>query len=102
METVLAPQAARRASETHWPVPFLIATIYVRTATAWAVITGQWGLPDARCLDDSQAATASAPPSGPTLTGLVQHMAEVKRVLCIVGQAGRCHQVRSPAAGRRR
>ncbi|MFW0783630.1 DinB family protein [Gordonia sp. CPCC 206044] len=30
-------------------------------------------------LDDAQAATASAPPSGFTLTGLVQHMAEVER-----------------------
>lgn len=28
-------------------------------------------------LDDEQAATASAPPSGFTLTGLVQHMAEM-------------------------
>ena len=30
-------------------------------------------------LDDEQAATASVPPSGFTLTGLVQHMAEVER-----------------------
>jgi uncharacterized damage-inducible protein DinB len=30
-------------------------------------------------LDDEQAATASVPPSGVTLTGLVQHMAEVER-----------------------
>jgi uncharacterized damage-inducible protein DinB len=30
-------------------------------------------------LDDKQAATASAPPSGLTLTGIVQHMAEVER-----------------------
>jgi uncharacterized damage-inducible protein DinB len=30
-------------------------------------------------LDDAQAATASVPPSGFTLTGLVQHMAEVER-----------------------
>jgi uncharacterized damage-inducible protein DinB len=30
-------------------------------------------------LDDEQAAVASAPPSGLTLTGLVQHMAEVER-----------------------
>jgi hypothetical protein len=30
-------------------------------------------------LDDDQAATASVPPSGFTLTGLVQHMAEVER-----------------------
>jgi uncharacterized damage-inducible protein DinB len=30
-------------------------------------------------LDDGQAAAASAPPSGLTLTGLVQHMAEVER-----------------------
>jgi hypothetical protein len=30
-------------------------------------------------LDDQQAATASVPPSGFTLTGLVQHMAEVER-----------------------
>lgn len=30
-------------------------------------------------LDDTQAATASVPPSGFTLTGLVQHMAEVER-----------------------
>jgi hypothetical protein len=30
-------------------------------------------------LDDPQAATASAPPSGFTLIGLVQHMAEVER-----------------------
>jgi hypothetical protein len=30
-------------------------------------------------LDDGQAATASAPPSGFTLTGLVQHLAEVER-----------------------
>ena len=30
-------------------------------------------------LDDSQAASASAAPSGLTLTGLVQHMAEVER-----------------------
>jgi uncharacterized damage-inducible protein DinB len=30
-------------------------------------------------LDDEQAAAASAPPSGLTLTGLVQHMAEVER-----------------------
>lgn len=30
-------------------------------------------------LDDAQAATASAPPSGMTLIGLVQHMAEVER-----------------------
>jgi hypothetical protein len=28
-------------------------------------------------LDDEQAAVASVPPSGLTLTGLVQHMAEV-------------------------
>ena len=28
-------------------------------------------------LDDAQAATTSVPPSGVTLTGLVQHMAEV-------------------------
>ena len=30
-------------------------------------------------LDDGQAAAVSAPPSGLTLTGLVQHMAEVER-----------------------
>jgi uncharacterized damage-inducible protein DinB len=30
-------------------------------------------------LDEEQAATASVPPSGVTLTGLVQHMAEVER-----------------------
>jgi uncharacterized damage-inducible protein DinB len=30
-------------------------------------------------LDDEQAAVASVPPSGVTLTGLVQHMAEVER-----------------------
>jgi uncharacterized damage-inducible protein DinB len=30
-------------------------------------------------LDDGQAATASVPPSGFTLTGIVQHMAEVER-----------------------
>jgi uncharacterized damage-inducible protein DinB len=30
-------------------------------------------------LDDEQAAVASAPPSGMTMTGLVQHMAEVER-----------------------
>jgi uncharacterized damage-inducible protein DinB len=30
-------------------------------------------------LDDAQAAVASVPPSGFTLTGLVQHMAEVER-----------------------
>lgn len=30
-------------------------------------------------LDDGQAATASVPPSGFTLTGLVQHLAEVER-----------------------
>jgi uncharacterized damage-inducible protein DinB len=30
-------------------------------------------------LDDAQAATASVPPSAVTLTGLVQHMAEVER-----------------------
>ena len=30
-------------------------------------------------LDDEQASTASVPPSGFTLTGLVQHMAEVER-----------------------
>ena len=30
-------------------------------------------------LDDEQAATASVPPSGFTLTGLVQHLAEVER-----------------------
>jgi uncharacterized damage-inducible protein DinB len=30
-------------------------------------------------LDDDQAAAASVPPSGLTLTGLVQHMAEVER-----------------------
>jgi uncharacterized damage-inducible protein DinB len=30
-------------------------------------------------IDDDQAATASVPPSGFTLTGLVQHMAEVER-----------------------
>ena len=30
-------------------------------------------------LDDKQAATAAVPPSGFTLTGLVQHMAEVER-----------------------
>jgi uncharacterized damage-inducible protein DinB len=30
-------------------------------------------------LDDEQAAAASVPPSGVTLTGLVQHMAEVER-----------------------
>jgi uncharacterized damage-inducible protein DinB len=30
-------------------------------------------------LDDRQAATASVPPSGFTLTGLVQHLAEVER-----------------------
>jgi uncharacterized damage-inducible protein DinB len=30
-------------------------------------------------LDDAQAAAASVPPSGFTLTGLVQHMAEVER-----------------------
>jgi uncharacterized damage-inducible protein DinB len=30
-------------------------------------------------LDDEQAAVASVPPSGFTLTGLVQHMAEVER-----------------------
>jgi uncharacterized damage-inducible protein DinB len=30
-------------------------------------------------LDDEQAADASVPPSGMTLTGLVQHMAEVER-----------------------
>jgi uncharacterized damage-inducible protein DinB len=30
-------------------------------------------------LDDEQAASASVPPSGFTLTGLVQHMAEVER-----------------------
>jgi Protein of unknown function (DUF664) len=30
-------------------------------------------------LDDEQAAVASAPPSGLTLTGIVQHMAEVER-----------------------
>ncbi len=30
-------------------------------------------------LDDAQAAIASAPPSGLTVTGLVQHMAEVER-----------------------
>ena len=30
-------------------------------------------------LDDEQAALASVPPSGFTLTGLVQHMAEVER-----------------------
>jgi uncharacterized damage-inducible protein DinB len=30
-------------------------------------------------LDDQQAATAAIPPSGFTLTGLVQHMAEVER-----------------------
>ncbi|MGI8418479.1 MAG: DinB family protein [Nakamurella sp.] len=30
-------------------------------------------------LDDAQAATASVPPSGMTLIGLVQHMAEVER-----------------------
>jgi uncharacterized damage-inducible protein DinB len=30
-------------------------------------------------LDDAQAATTSVPPSGFTLTGLVQHMAEVER-----------------------
>jgi len=30
-------------------------------------------------LDDDQAATTSVPPSGFTLTGLVQHMAEVER-----------------------
>ena len=30
-------------------------------------------------VDDAQAATASVPPSGFTLTGLVQHMAEVER-----------------------
>ncbi len=30
-------------------------------------------------LDDEQAAAASVPPSGFTLTGLVQHMAEVER-----------------------
>lgn len=30
-------------------------------------------------LNDEQAATASVPPSGFTLTGLVQHMAEVER-----------------------
>src|ERR1700721_1749076 len=30
-------------------------------------------------LDDAQAATVSVPPSGLTLTGLVQHMAEVER-----------------------
>ncbi|MFE6662832.1 DinB family protein [Streptomyces sp. NPDC057697] len=30
-------------------------------------------------LDDAQAATAAVPPSGFTLTGLVQHMAEVER-----------------------
>jgi hypothetical protein len=30
-------------------------------------------------LDDKQAALASVPPSGFTLTGLVQHMAEVER-----------------------
>jgi Protein of unknown function (DUF664) len=30
-------------------------------------------------LDDSQGAAASAAPSGLTLTGLVQHMAEVER-----------------------
>ncbi|MCS0639524.1 DinB family protein [Streptomyces sp. LP05-1] len=30
-------------------------------------------------LDDEQAAVASVPPSGLTLTGLVQHMAEVER-----------------------
>ncbi|WP_438388234.1 DinB family protein [Actinopolyspora saharensis] len=30
-------------------------------------------------VDDTQAATASVPPSGITLTGLVQHMAEVER-----------------------
>ena len=32
-----------------------------------------------RGLDDKQAATASAPPSAVTLTGIVQHMAEVER-----------------------
>lgn len=30
-------------------------------------------------LDDGQATTASVPPSGLTLTGLVQHLAEVER-----------------------
>lgn len=30
-------------------------------------------------LDDEQAAVASVPPSGFTMTGLVQHMAEVER-----------------------
>jgi hypothetical protein len=30
-------------------------------------------------LDDERAAVASVPPSGVTLTGLVQHMAEVER-----------------------
>jgi len=30
-------------------------------------------------LDDEQAASASAPPSGLTMTGLVQHLAEVER-----------------------
>ena len=30
-------------------------------------------------LDDEQAAAASVPPSGLTLTGLIQHMAEVER-----------------------
>ncbi|WP_026152356.1 DinB family protein [Actinopolyspora halophila] len=30
-------------------------------------------------VDDTQAATASVPPSGITLTGLIQHMAEVER-----------------------
>jgi hypothetical protein len=30
-------------------------------------------------LDDQQAATASVPPSGFTMTGLVQHLAEVER-----------------------
>ena len=30
-------------------------------------------------LDDDQAAVASVPPSGLTLTGIVQHMAEVER-----------------------
>jgi uncharacterized damage-inducible protein DinB len=30
-------------------------------------------------LDDEQAAAASVPPSGLTLTGILQHMAEVER-----------------------
>src|SRR5271165_2687025 len=30
-------------------------------------------------MGDEQGAAASVPPSGPTLTGLVQHMAEVER-----------------------